>query len=157
MVELKDRIKAAEERIKAAEAKRQSHRDAETAERLEQLAVDSEAISELEATHGDGRIIAIELSSWKPGEGCPVKVAVRVPRGSERLCQRFIEQINRAKEGSKDRIVAQDALATECWVYPEKGSDGFKAALEASSLILSHAALQIVKASQGRAEDEGKG
>lgn len=147
----------AQERIAAVQARRARQAEGEANARLEQEATDLEAIADLEATHGNDRVIAITIGTWKPGVGAPARIAVRVPLGSEKLCQRFIEQINKAKEGSRERLTAQDALATECWEYPPKGSEGFKAALEVAPLILSHAALQIVKAAQGQAESEGKG
>lgn len=146
----------AQERIAAAQKRRADLAKLEAEKKLDQQATDLEAIADLEAEHGNDRVIRIELGAWKPGIGAPTSVAVRVPLASEKLCQRFIEQINRAKEGSKERLNAQDALATECMIYPEKGSEALKAALEIAPLILSHAALQIVKASQGRAEEEGK-
>lgn len=148
--------KTAQERIDAAKARRMKTSEAEGEAKLEQEATDLEAIADLEAEHGFDRIIRIGLNAWKPGMGAPASIAVRVPLGSEKLCQRFIETINRSKEGAKERLTAQDALAVECWVYPPKGSDPYKAALEIAPLILSHAALQIVRASQGKAEEEGK-
>ena len=148
----------AQQRIDAANKRRQSTKDAEAAAKLEQAATDIEAIADLESTHGYDRVIAIGIDGvWKPGMGAPTRIAVRVPLGSDGMCKRFIDQINRAKEGSKDRILAQDSLAIECWIYPEKGSDAYQAAIEIAPMILSNAALQIVKAAQGVAEAEGKG
>ena len=145
-----------EERIEAAKARRLQTKASEAFARAEQEATDLEAIADLECELGFERVIAIEVGAWRPGMNCPVRVAVRVPLGSEKLCQVFIEKINRAKEGSKEKLTAQDALAIECWEYPKKGSEGYKAALELAPLILANAALQIVLASQGRAEQEGK-
>lgn len=146
----------AQERIEAAQKRRSELARVEAEKKLDQEATDLEAIADLEAEHGNDRVIRIAISAWKPGVGAPTSIAVRVPLASEKLCQRFIEQINRAKEGSKERLTAQDSLATECIIYPAKGSDAFKAAVEIAPMILSHAALQIVKASQGKAEEMGK-
>lgn len=148
---------SAQERIDAAQKRRQDRLAKEAEAKLEQQAADLEAIADLEEEFGHERVIRIELGAWTPGMGAPTSVAVRVPLGSEMNCAKFIERINKAKEGSKERLVAQDDLAKECWVYPPKGSDAYKAALEVAPLILSHSALQIVKASQGVAESEGKG
>jgi hypothetical protein len=43
-----------------------------------------------------------------------------------------------------------------CWGYPAKGSDAQKAVLELAPGIASNMALQVVKAAQGVAENEGK-
>lgn len=148
----------ADERIAAAAKRRDGLRNAFTAALREQQASDDEAITDLEASMGFGRVLRISIAGcWKPGIGAPTAIAVEVPTGSSKLAQRFIQQINRAKEGSLERLTAQDSLSTECWLYPPKGSDGHKAALEIAPLILSNAALQLVKASQGVAEEEGKG
>jgi hypothetical protein len=151
-----DRKLSAKERIEAAQKRRAECQEREAAEREEQEATDLEAIAELETEFGFDRIIRIDLGAWKPGMNAPASVAVRVPLGSEKLGQRWIEQINKSKEGSKERLTASDALAAECWVYPPKGSEALKAALELAPLIMSHAALQIVKASQGKVEDREK-
>ncbi len=147
----------AQDRIDAANARRRKQQESEAAAKCEQAALDIEAIADLESAEGFDRIIAIGLESvWKPGMGAPTRVAFIVPLGSDGLAQRFIETINKHKEGSRERLAAQDALAIECWRYPEKGSDAYKAARELAPLILSNAALQIVKATQGKAQEEGK-
>lgn len=147
----------AKDRIEAAQARRKAQREAEEAQALEQLAIDVEAITDIEASEGYKRVIAIDLGNvYKPGVGMPVRVAVRVPLMSESHAQAFIETINKYKEGSKQRLEAQDALAVECWRYPAKGSPAYRAMLEYAPLILSNAALQIVKASQGEAQEQGK-
>lgn len=147
----------AQERIDAAAARRDTLKRELAAELVLQAAADAEAITDLEALEGFNRIIAIDLSNvWKPGVGAPTRVAVMVPSASDGLAQRFIETINKHKEGSRERLQAQDSLAIECWRYPEKGSEGFKAARQIAPLILSNAALQIVKAAQGVAQEEGK-
>lgn len=151
-----ERPPTALERIATAQKRRAANAEREAGLRAEQEALDVEAIADVEARLGFDRVRAIRLSTWRPGMGAPVLVAVRIPLGSEKLCQRFIEQINTAKEGSRARLAAQDALAVECWEYPPKASEGYAAALEVAPLILSHAALQIVKGAQGVAEDEGK-
>lgn len=157
VVDIKD-PPTAQERIAAAQKKRDEQRAKERVERDEQEAIDLEAIADLEAEHGEARIVAISIANvWKPGAGAPVRIAALVPTGTSKLAQRWIDQINRSKEHSRDRLTAQDALATECWLYPAKGSEGHKAALELAPLILGNLAVQIVLASQGLAEAEGKG
>ena len=149
---------AAEERLKAARDRREAVRKAFQEALLEQQALDTEALVELEEKHGFGRVLEISIAScWKVGAGAPASVAVEVPSGSSKLAQRFIQQINRSKEGSPERLTAQDALAESCWLYPPKESDGYRAALELAPLILNTAAVQIVRAAQGVAEEEGKG
>jgi hypothetical protein len=145
-----------EERIAAAKARRQAQADAEALAKSEQMAADLEAVADAEAEHGYDRIIRIDLTGWRPGMGAPTCVAVRVPMAADKLCQRFIEQINRSKEHSRERLTAQDLLGAACIVYPAPNSDAYKAALEVAPLILSHAAMQVVRASQGKAEEEGK-
>ena len=148
----------AQERIDAARKRSADTASAQADAFLEQLATDLEAKADLEATHGFDRVRAISIQGvWKPGAGAPTLVCVVIPKGSDKLCQRFIETVNHAKEGSRERLKAQDDLASECWAYPVKGSESQKAALELAPLILSNAALQIVQASQGVAEETGKG
>lgn len=151
------KVLTAQERIDAANKRRSQKANAESLLKLEQQATDLEAIADLEDTHGHDRIIRIELTSWTPGQGAPTSIAVRVPMGSEKNCAKFNDRINKAKEGSKEKLSAQDDLAKECWVYPVFGSDAYKAALEIAPMILNQACLQIMLASQGVAEKEGKG
>jgi hypothetical protein len=147
----------AQARLDAANERREAIKRELAAEQILQAAIDVEAITELEAVEGFNRVIAIDLGAvWKPGVGAPTRVAFTVPTESDGLCQRFIETINKHKEGSRERITAQNALAIECWRYPEKGSDGYKAARELAALVLSNAALQIVHAAEGRAQEQGK-
>ncbi len=146
-----------QERLSAARKARGDQRNREAEIRAEQEAADIEAIAALESQFGFDRIRAIRLSTWAPDRGAPTTIAVRVPLGSEKLCQRFIETINRAKEGSRERLAAQDALAYECWEYPARGTPAYEAALELAPLVLAHAAVQIVRAAEGVAEAEGKG
>lgn len=146
----------AQERIDAAQAKRKALADKELDAKIEQLATDLEAICELEAEHGHDRVIRINLSSWVPGMAAPTCLAVRVPLESEKNCSKFIDRIHRAKDGSQEKLRAQDDLARECIVYPPKGSEAYKAALEIAPLVLSHVALQIINASQGQVEEQKK-
>lgn len=146
-----------EERIAAAQKRREEIKEAEGKLKLEQLAVDLEAIAELEAEHGHERVIRIELGGWKPGLGAPTCIGVLVPTGATHLIKRFTDQVHRTKEHSPERIRAQEQLAAECWVYPEKGSDAQKAVLELCAGIANNIALQVVQAAQGVAEEQGKG
>jgi len=148
---------SAAERIAAANKRREEQAKIEAKAREEQEAVDLESIADLECEHGFDRIIRIKIGTWKPGIGAPTSIAVRVPLGSEMNCAKFIQRINKAKEGSQERLTAQNDLAKECWVYPPLGTDAQKAAIEIAPLIYSNAALQIVQAAQGQAETEGKG
>lgn len=150
------KVLTAQERIDAINMRRSALAKAEKEARQEQEATDLEAIADLEDLYGHERVIRISLGPWKPGMG-PASIAVKVPLGSELNLSKFIQRINRAKEGSQEKLSAQDDLAKECWIYPPRGSDAYKAALECAPLILSNAALQIVNASQGVVEQEGKG
>lgn len=146
----------AAERIAAARSKRDALQAVEETARDEQLANDLEAIADLEAEHGFERIIRIQLPGWTPGKGAPTCVAVRVPYAKEQKCKRFIQLINASKEHTRERIEASEQLGESCMVYPKLGTDEYKAALEIAPLILTHAAAQIVKASQGQVEKREK-
>ena len=147
----------AQAQIDAANAKRDALKRALADAQILQAAADMIAITDLEAEQGFNRVIAIDLSSvWKPGVDAPTRIAFVVPEQSDGLAQRFIETINKHKEGSRERLLAQDALAIECVRYPEKGSDAYKAALRIAPLVLSNAALQIVRAVEGVAQEQGK-
>lgn len=151
------KVLTAQERIDAINMRRSALAKAEKEARQEQEATDLEAIADLEDLYGHERVIRINLGPWKPGMGAPASIAVKIPLGNEMNLAKFIQRINRAKDGSQEKLSAQDDLAKECWVYPPRGSDAYKAALECAPLILSNAALQIVQASQGVVEQEGKG
>ena len=148
---------SAADRIVAAQAKRDAIKLTEDTARQEQFAIDIEAIVELEAEHGYDRIVRIDIGSWKPDMGAPTCVAVRIPLNSEKKFKRFLDQINRAKEHSKEKLEAQGLLARSCFVYPALDSAEFTAALEVGPGLLEHAAYEIIQRSQGKAAEEGKG
>lgn len=151
------KVLTAQERIDAINMRRSALAKSEKEARQEQEATDLEAIADLEDLYGHERVIRISLGPWKPGMGAPASVAVKIPLGAEMNLAKFVQRINRAKDGSQEKLSAQDDLAKECWIYPPKGSDAYKAALEIAPMILVNAALQVVLASQGVVESEGKG
>lgn len=146
-----------QERIDAIQKRREAKAKSEAEAKLAQEATDLEAIADLEDQFGFDRVVRINITSWAPGFGAPTSIAVRLPLASEMNCNKFIDRVNRAKEGSKEKLVAQDDLAKECLVYPALGSPAYLAAIELAPMILSNAALQIVQASQGAVASEGKG
>lgn len=144
----------AAERIAALEARRTAMQAAEAEARAEQQAADLESLVELESLHGFGRIIRVDLSSWRAGSA--TMVAARIPLGSEAVYRRFEQTVARAKKDSGDALAAGTLLATACLVYPAD-KDLLAATIDAAPGILQHVALQIVTAVQGAAEEQKKG
>lgn len=149
----------AAERIASVEARRQKLREGHAAAHAEQLAIDMEALVELEAEHGFDQILRIDLSAWKAGVGAATMVAARVPLASESVFRRFEQTVSKAKSGTSSAHDASQTLARSCLVYPSEKSapELYAATMELAPGVLSHLALQVVKAVQGNAEEEKKG
>lgn len=145
-----------EERIAAAQARRDALKAAEAAAFAEQQATDLEALVELEAEHGFERIVRVDLTGWKSGSGAATMVVGRVPLKSESFFKRFVDTV--AKPNS-DNVKATETLADACVVYPNRKDhpELYAATMELAPGVLASVGLQIVKAAQGRTEEEKKG
>lgn len=144
-----------EERIKAAQERRDAQASVEKAAHTEQFADDMEAIADLEAEHGYGRIRCIHLDGWKPGHGAATLVAARVPLKSESVFKRYESQITKPKA---DVVSALHTLAEACVVYPSRkdAKELYEATMDLAPGVMSMVGQKIVEAVQGRADEEKK-
>lgn len=143
------------ERKAALLAKREEQRLVEAAAHADQELTDLEALVDLEAVHGFDRVLRIDLKGWKPGAGAATLVAIRVPMKSESFFRRFESKVSKPKA---DTLAAMHELAEGCVVYPdrEKQKDLYEATVELAPGVITMAADLIVKAVQGKADEEKK-
>lgn len=148
----------ADQRIAAAQARRERLRAEQEAALKEQQATDLEALADLEAEHGFDRVLRIDLVGWKPGVGAAALLAVRVPEGRESVVKRFEQTVATSKERTPTNLQALKTLGEACVVYPDRKSqrDLYDATLELAPAILSKAGELVIKAVQGRGEEEKK-
>lgn len=147
-----------EERRAAALEKREALKVDFAAAFAEQQVNDLEALVELEAEHGFGRVIKIDIGGWKAGEGAATLVVVRVPRARDAFFKRYEETVTKAKEGTTARLEAAHMLTESCLLYPSKKDQKelYDATFDLAAGIRTHLAIEISKAVQGSAEEEKK-
>lgn len=150
-------MNAAEKRAEI-QAKRDALRAKEAEAHEEQELVDLEILADLEAEHGYERVKRIDIGGWKPGCGAATMVIARIPLASESYFKRFEMDVSKAKPGSDAVLGAHHQLARVCLVYPtkDKHKDLHEATFELAPGLLSHIAHVIVKAVQGKADEEKK-
>jgi hypothetical protein len=136
------------------EARRQAHIEAHETQRL----LDLERLDALEEEHGYGRVLKVELGTWRDGSGAATMMVLRLPLASEAVFKRFQQQVSSGKASPASKLEAAEVLARSCVVYPHPKSeaDAYNATVEMAPGVLGNLALQIVSAVQGRAEAEGK-
>ncbi len=144
------------ERIAQAEKRREAREKAYTEAFELQHADDLEALDRLEDEHGWGRIHRIDLTAWQPGTGAVTLIAAKLPLSSDATFKRFAQQSVGKDKKPAAVIESGEAFGASCVVYPEPGSDAYKATVEAFAGVLGHVAVQVVQAVQGRAAEEGK-
>ncbi len=144
-----------QERIAIAQSKREALRTLEANAHAEQQATDIEALVELEAEHGYDRVLRVDLVGWKPEAGASTMVIARVPLRSESFVQRFEKSISTPKA---DVLKAWHLLAEACIVYPSRKDAPalYEATMELAAGITSKVGELIVKAVQGKADEEKK-
>jgi hypothetical protein len=144
-----------QKRREALANKRDEQRTSEAKAHALQEIVDLEAIAELEAEHGFDRVLPVKLIGWKPGADAATHIAVRVPLKRESLIKRYESQITKPKA---DLAAALHTLAEACVVYPDRKTqkDLYEATMELAPGILSKSGGLIVKAVEGKADEEKK-
>lgn len=141
--------------LAAVEAKREKRKaEAEKAYRA-RLAVDLEAIDELEAQLGDCNVATIRVNS---PEGLPCAVACRCPKPVE--IKRFREESGERKDARNrevkgDMAAALEKLALVCLVYPDR--EVYANLLAARPGLGTQLGKEAVKLAVGAEESEGKG
>ena len=143
--------------MEAARAKREALKAMEADAFAEQQATDFERLVELEEEHGFERVKRLDVGCWKPGVGAATMVIVKIPTSSEKVFKRYQDTAAKAKEGTTSRTDAVVTLGASCIVYPERGSDLYKATIEIAPGIDGHAGAVVISTVQGNAEEEKKG
>jgi hypothetical protein len=135
-------------RLDEVRARIAAAREAEDAQRDEQLASDLEAVFTLAEEYGQSRVRRVEIKAWTPG--IPAVAAVRCPSKAE--VKRFQARMREAKA---DRVKALEELAAVCTVYPEAGErrEALFAACPALPVQLGQEAASLAI---GEAQEEGK-
>lgn len=144
------------DRIKEAEKRREAREKAYTEAFELQHADDLEALDKLEEEHGWGRTLRIDLGGWQAGMGAVTMMVAKLPLGSDATFKRFAQQSVGKEKKPQAILDSGDTFGASCVIYPEPGSDAYKATVEAFPGVLSNVAVQVVKAVQGRAAEEGK-
>jgi hypothetical protein len=148
-----------EERIAAAQKRREAVKAAHERAFSAQLADDLEAIADLEEDpdHGWTGITVIDIPDcWKPGRGAATRLAFKLPERGTMLYRQFLDFLNRDKSKPGEKTKVGDQLGMDCLVYPEPKSEMARATLELAAGVLQTAAIEIGKAVSGRRAEEGK-
>jgi hypothetical protein len=142
---MSDRLKAIEEKRAALQAKVASAED-------EQLAIDLEAIFELEQTQRVGLVKMAFVEA-----GTPVRAAVRAARPAE--VKRFRARVKSDKHGKIDAQAANDAaneLGITCQLYPEPKSEADERMRETHAQADAALGLLALKLAGAEEVEEGK-
>lgn len=139
----------AQQRIDQIEKRRAQRRDDLKAQRLEQYAIDVAALDELEEKHGD-TLSKIELA--KHVVGFPTFLVFRLPSSGE--VKRYHDQIKDRGKRKGDYVKAGQLLSDSCRLYPEK--ELYEQVVEHFGMVRDNSAVRLIKASQGKEEEEGK-
>jgi hypothetical protein len=141
-------------KIEQIEAERAARKAELATQRAEQRATDLEALNALEIEHGDGAVVALDLSRFVPG--LPTCAIVKAPEVN--YYKRFTQKVVSASErkASKDSQVAVEEFGRACWVYPK--DDAARSAMQESFPgLLASIAVAAQRLADAKAADEGKG
>lgn len=132
--------------LEAAEKRREDRKAQAAKARDAQLAVDLDAISELEISLGDAAIRVIRVP-FLPGQSAAV--AVRCPNSAE--TKRYRDGVKQRRDGTPgDVAVAHELLGDVCRIYPAELE--FDALCERLPLLKGQAGAEAVALSAGESE-----
>lgn len=117
--------------------------------RAEQRERDMQRLNELEIEHGDSNVAFVEVDRFSPG--LPTIAVVRALRRPE--LKRFRDM---TRPAGADAAAAAEMGAESAWLYPDKGSDAYKALVDAVPGILTRAGVAAVHLAAGMEQVEGK-
>jgi hypothetical protein len=135
-------------RIEEIEARIAARKEKHEAGKLAQYEQDLEALDQLEAAYGYGKVARVNLNTWV--DGFPTFVVVRAPKPIE--FKRYQDQLADPK---KHASAAASALADVCVVYPEK--DIWKSLCDELPAVRVMSGVAAVELSAAKAHAEGKG
>ncbi len=136
--------------IEEIEERRAERKAALEVQRLEQYAVDLEALDGFEVEHGDGRIVRVDLERFIPG--LPTMVLMRLPKPIEH--KRYVDQCRERNGKPGDGVAAAWLVADVCRLYPD--ADLYAKVKETFTGAQTNMGVAAIKACQGRADEEGK-
>ncbi len=127
-----------------------------TEARKPQQITDLKRLVALKTEHGADVVCYVELSRYKPGAA--TMVIALLPASSEFKYKRFQQTTHSDKAKSGAKLEAGEQLARSCMIYPHPKDDEdlHEATVEFAPGILGHLAHSIVKAVQGRDDEQGK-
>jgi hypothetical protein len=130
------------DRKAAIQKRRETRAEKESLAHARQEVIDLTRIDELEEEHGDKRVAAAPLNGWTPGVGAVTRIAVVVPKRSDRVYQRFQQQVIRFRKDEVKTIAAIEQLARMVLAYPhpERDKDAFDATYELAPVMMNTAA-----------------
>ena len=138
--------------LEEIQARREARRVATKAARDNRMAIDLEAITELEDEHGESNIATIEVPYVS--DDLPVLAAVRTPKPAE--IKRYQAMVRPRNVDGKmgDSTVAAETLAAVCVVYP--AVEQRDALFESRPGLKVQLGLEAINLSRGQAIAEGK-
>lgn len=101
--------------LEELQERRAKRKEANAKARLEQEAIDREAIDALEEEHGADNVAALEVNGFV--KGLPALVVVRSPGGTP-FYKRYVDQVRKANKNTALIGRAQELLGESCIVYP---------------------------------------
>jgi len=131
------------------ESERAARKEALAKQRNEQRAVDVARLNELEIEHGDESVTAVKIGRYLPG--IATLAVVRCLKSSELKRYR-----DRVKGENADNARAAEEAGMSALLYPEKGSDLWKATLDAIPGIPARLGTAAVFLAAGVEQAEGK-
>ncbi len=133
--------------------KRRADRKAATAKaQEEQYEKDLEALDALEAEHGEGRVVRMNIKGFVPG--LPTFIVIRSPGGTP-LYKRYTAMVRAAGKNATAIGTAQDMLGEASIVYPSDPAV-LKALLEEFPGAKISAAIRAVACVELEAQEEKK-
>lgn len=145
--------------VEEIQKRRADRKAAQNSKRLEQYVLDLEELDRLEEQHGDGRIVVHHISDDEgtPSryvDGCVTLAVFRLPTRVE--MKRYQDQCKPDRKGRPgDTVAAANQVARACRLYPD--AESWTQLIETYAGIDVHAAVSVLEAVSGVAEEEGKG
>ena len=142
--------------IEEIQARRAELREANDRAREAQRITDMGHVLDLEETLGFEAVLVTHLQRWS--DGAATLVVCEVPRAKDNRFKRFQQVANSDKAKAAKKVEASEQLARSCLLYPHPKDEAelCAATLDVAPGLLGFVANELVKAVQGREEDEGK-
>lgn len=131
------------------ERERAERKEALAVERNKQLLDDMKRLNEIEIERGDNNVTAVHVERYSPGVA-----TLGIVRGLRKAeLKRFRDRVRGEKA---DNAAAAEEAAMSALLYPEKGSDLWKATVEAAPGFVVRLGVAAVHLAAGLEQAEGK-